>query len=64
MTAFTIAPAHDEFGARLTGPDLKRPLTDALVEEIRDAIDAYSFLVFPGQHLQDDQQLALTRALG
>lgn len=64
MTAFTIAPVHDEFGARLTGPDLKRPLTDALVEEIRDAIDAYSFLVFPGQHLQDDQQLALTRALG
>ena len=40
MTAFSIAPVHDEFGARLTGPDLKQPLSDAVVEEIRDAIDA------------------------
>lgn len=64
MTIFTIDPVHDEFGARLTGADLKAPLTDAVVGEIRDAIDDYSFLVFPGQHLQDDQQLALTRALG
>lgn len=64
MTAFTIAPLHDKFGASLTGVSLKGPLDDAVVESIRDAIDLYSFLVFPGQHLQDDEQLALTRELG
>lgn len=64
MTAFTIAPLHDEFGASLTGVSLKGPLDDAVVGSIRDAIDLYSFLVFPGQQLQDDEQLALTRALG
>lgn len=64
MTAFTIAPLHEEFGATLTGPDLTDALDPAHVAEIREAIDAYSFLHFPGQHLQDEHQLALTRALG
>jgi len=64
MTAFTITPLHDEFGATLTGHDLTGPLAAPIVEEIRAAIDAHSFLHFPGQNLQDAHQLALTRALG
>lgn len=64
MTAFTIAPLHDEFGAILTGADLKGPLSDDLVAEIKQAIDHYSFLLFPEQHLQDAHQLAVTRTLG
>lgn len=64
MTHFTAKPLHDEFGASLSGVSLNGPLDDAVVDEIRDAIDLHSFLVFPGQHLEDDAQLALTRALG
>lgn len=64
MPTLIAVSSHPEFGARITGVDLTRPLVPAVVEEIRDAIDRYSFLHFPEQHLQDDQQLALTRALG
>ena len=64
MTAFTITPIHDEFAARITGVDLTAPLQAAIVDRVRAAIDAHAFLHFPGQHLQDAHQLALTRALG
>ena len=55
---------HPDFAASVTGVDLSEPLSDGTVEGIRDAIDTYSFLCFPDQTLDDDGQLALTRALG
>lgn len=64
MASFTATPLHPEFGARVTGASLAGPLDASLVEEIRDLIDTYSFVQFPAQHLGDDQQLALTAALG
>lgn len=64
MAALTIEPLHSDFGARITGVDLKKPLSDELVEEIRVAIDEYSFLCFPGQSLDDDKLLTITKALG
>ena len=64
MGYFTIEPLHAEFGARLTGVDLRPPLADGVVEEIRQAIDDYSFLWFPAQPFDDDLQLEFTRALG
>ncbi len=64
MTTLTIEPLHSEFGARITGIDLRKPLPAAAVEEIRTAIDDYSFLCFPDQPLNDDLQLAFTRSLG
>ena len=64
MTDFSIEQLHDEFGARITGIDLKSPLTEDEVESIREMIDIYSFLCFPGQGLNDEQQLAFTKSLG
>ncbi len=64
MAHFNIEPLHAEFGARMTGVDLRPPLADEVVEEIRQAIDEYSFLWFPEQPFDDDLQLAFTRALG
>ena len=64
MAHFSIEPLHAEFGARLTGVDLRPPLAGEVVEEIRQAIDAYSFLWFPEQPFDDDLQLEFTRALG
>jgi len=55
---------HDDFGARIDGMDLRGPLTEVQVGNIRTAIDTYSFLVFPEQELDDDTQLAFTRWLG
>lgn len=64
MATLTIEPLHPEFGARITGVDLRGPLPAETVNEIRAAIDGYSFLCFPGQPFDDARQLAFTRSLG
>ncbi|MDX2156309.1 MAG: TauD/TfdA family dioxygenase [Hyphomicrobiaceae bacterium] len=55
---------HPELGARITGVDLRKDLDDAMVADIRKAVDTYSLLVFPDQQLDDEAQLALTRRFG
>ena len=64
MATLTIEQTHADFGAKITGVDLTAPLAENVVEEIRTAIDDYSLVNFPDQHLDDDGHLALTRALG
>lgn len=59
-----IETLHADFGARVTGVDLDKPLAPRALDDIRRAIDRYSFLCFPGQALNDDSQLAFTRQLG
>jgi alpha-ketoglutarate-dependent 2,4-dichlorophenoxyacetate dioxygenase len=51
------------FGAEITGVDLTR-LDDATFAEIEDAFETYSILVFPGQDLDDDSQIAFSRRFG
>ena len=60
----SFEPLHPDFGARVTGVDLRSPLSEALLAEIRHAIDEYSFLCFPNQSFDDERQLAFTRAFG
>ena len=64
MPAFNTEPLHAEFGARITGIDLSEPIEEAVMDEIRAAIDAHAFLHFPDQPFDDDRQLAFTRRLG
>lgn len=51
------------FGAEITGVDLTH-LDDATFAEIKDAFETYSVLVFPGQQLDDDNQIAFSRRFG
>ncbi len=60
----SLAPLHEDFGARVTGIDLTKPLSSQQVEALHDAIDTYSVLHFPDQAMTDEAQLALTRSLG
>lgn len=60
----TIEPLHPEFGARVTGIDLRDGLSDDARDEILAAIDDHSFLCFPEQPFDDERQLAFTRRLG
>jgi len=60
----TLKPLHPLFVAEATGVDLRRPVSPALADEIHRAMDRYAVLVFPGQELDDDQQMAVGRALG
>ncbi|MPY75255.1 MAG: TauD/TfdA family dioxygenase [Alphaproteobacteria bacterium] len=64
MATLTIEPLHPEFGARITGVDLRARLPAETVDAIRAAIDDYSFLCFPDQPFDDARQLAFTRSLG
>ncbi len=64
MTKLRIEKLHEDFGARISGIDLREKLTEADVEDIHAAIDTYSFLCFPDQPLNDARQLAVTSLLG
>jgi alpha-ketoglutarate-dependent 2,4-dichlorophenoxyacetate dioxygenase len=51
-------------GARVSGIDLRQALSPAAVAAIEAAMDRYGVLVFPAQHLDQDQQITLASALG
>ena len=59
-----IEPIHAEFGTRISGVDLSRPLAQSEFEKIDDAINRYSFLLFEEQHMNDNAHLDFTRRFG
>jgi taurine dioxygenase len=59
-----IAPLSPALGAEITGLDLRRPLDDATVQEIRDAFDRHIFVVFRDQELSEDDQLRAASYFG
>lgn len=64
MTRLHLEPLHPELGARITGVDLRKDLAGAILDQIREAVDNHSFLLFENQSFDDASQLELTRALG
>lgn len=64
MNQLSYELLHADFGVRVTGVDLTVELSDAVVDEIRNAIDTYSLLCFPAQAMTDEAHLAFTRRLG
>ena len=52
------------FAGEVSGIDLTRRLSDAEVAAIHAGMDRFGVLVFHGQQLSDDQQLAFSRQLG
>ena len=59
-----VEPLTPDFGARVTGVEIARPLDFQVFREIRIAFDDYSVLVFPGQALDDDTQVAFSERFG
>ena len=62
--AIVITPLHPFVGARAEGVDLRRPLTKDEATLIESAMDRHAVLVFPGQDLDDDQQMAFGKNFG
>jgi len=52
------------FAAEVEGIDMTRPLSAADVAAVHAGMDEYAVLVFHGQQIDDEQQLAFTRSLG
>ena len=62
--ALTIRPLHPTIGGEVTGIDLRKPLGKADVAAIEAGMDKHAVLVFPGQDLTDEQQMAFTVNFG
>src|SRR5437667_2627876 len=61
ITVSGLAPGS---AARIDGADITRPLPDATWAQIRAAFEEHSVLLFRGQPLDDEQQIAFSRRFG
>src|SRR5581483_5890854 len=59
-----ITPLLPHLGARVDGVDLARPVDDDTFARIEAAFEEHQVLVFPGQRLTDEQQMAFSRRFG
>ena len=53
-----VTPLHPFIGARAEGIDLRRPLSAEAAAQVEAAMDRHAVLVFPGQDIDDEQQMA------
>ncbi len=59
-----IRPLHPVFVGEVTGVDVTKPISREEVAAIEAGMDKYAVLVFPGQAVTDEQQMAFTRNFG
>jgi alpha-ketoglutarate-dependent 2,4-dichlorophenoxyacetate dioxygenase len=57
-------PIRPEFGARVSGVNLARGMSEPVFAELRRALDQYSVLVFADQLMDDEKQIAFSRWWG
>lgn len=60
----TVTPLTPCFAARVDGADIRRPLDDATWGAIRAAFEEHSVLLFRGQPLDDERQIAFSLRFG
>jgi alpha-ketoglutarate-dependent 2,4-dichlorophenoxyacetate dioxygenase len=60
----SIRQLHSVFVGEVTGIDISKPISPADVAAIEAGMDKYAVLVFPGQQLTDEQQMAFTVNFG
>src|SRR5215472_16726495 len=59
--AITVCPVTPGFAAEIGDVDLSRPIVPADLQAIKDAFATYAVLIFPDQHLSQDQHLDFAR---
>ncbi|MGQ3297014.1 TauD/TfdA dioxygenase family protein [Reyranella sp.] len=62
--SITVTPTHPEFVAEIGGVDLARPLKPTDRHTIEDTINRYAVVVFRGQTLDDEKQVAFAGNFG
>ena len=62
--AITVCPVTPSFAAEVGDVDLSAPLLPSDLADIRDAFATYAVLIFPDQHLSQDQHLDFARYFG
>ncbi|WP_137127318.1 TauD/TfdA family dioxygenase [Roseomonas sp. HF4] len=59
-----ITPLTPVFGARITGLDIACGVDATTMAAVREALDRFSVLVFPDQHIDDAAQIAFSEGFG
>ena len=59
-----VEPVRTDFVAKVSDIDLKRPLPPATIKAIETAMDRYAVIVFPGQPMTGEEQLAFSSQFG
>src|ERR1700685_2465793 len=59
-----IRQIHPLFVGEVGGVDLRRPPTSELVAAVDEAMDRHAVLVFRGQAMSEDEQIAFAQAFG
>jgi alpha-ketoglutarate-dependent 2,4-dichlorophenoxyacetate dioxygenase len=62
--AITICPVTPAFAAEIGDIDLSKPLDPSEINEVKDAFTKFAVLIFPDQHLSQDQHLDFARYFG
>ena len=62
--AIEIRQIHDVFAGEVSGIDLTQPLSTDDVAAIEAGMDKYAVLVFRGQNITDEQQIAFSKNFG
>ena len=62
--AMTVVPVTPSFAAEIGDVDLSKPIAAADVAAIKDAFTTYAVLIFPDQHLSQDQHLDFAKHFG
>ena len=62
--SISIRPLRGPFAGEVSGLDITRPIDRDAAAAIEAGMDAYAVLVFRGQHLTDEQQIAFTLNFG
>ena len=62
--AITVCPVTQSFAAEIGDVDLSQPLAPDDLAAIKDAFATYAVLIFPEQHLSQDQHLDFARNFG
>ena len=60
----TVQPLHPVFVGQVTGVDLRESQDPGTLGAIETAINQHGVLVFPGQFITDEQQMAFSRRFG
>jgi len=61
---FDVRPLTPTIGAEISGLDLRNPLADSDLSELRTALLRYKVIFFRDQDISTDQHLALARSFG
>ena len=60
----TLRPLHPVFAAEASGLDLRRPLAQAEIDAVVEAMDRYAVLLFRGQPMTEAEQVAFATQFG